>query len=170
MTRDETQEILKILGTSFPQFGDMVHALRYPAETMKTYREALQQVPFLTAKEVIADWASGKVAPPAAYERDQTVAKLCRECRDRQEKTFRKESAQESLKTWHQESAKAEQRRKEYKPLRVRGLGWASTQFAELVDSICKTTGRPRSQWTDEDQAEYDDKAAAILAEYTANN
>jgi hypothetical protein len=170
MTREDTQEILKILGTSFPQFGDMVHALRYPAETMRTYREALQQVPFLTAKEVIADWASGKVAPPAAYERDQTVAKLCRECRDRQEKTFRKESAQESLKTWHQESAKAEQRRKEYKPLRVRGLGWASTQFAELVDSICKTTGRPRSQWTDEDQAEYDRQMKAIIEQYENPN
>lgn len=170
MTRDESQEILKILGTSFPQFGDMVHALRHPAETLRTYREALQQVPFLTAKEVLADWSSGKVAPPAAYKHDQTVAKLCRECRDRQEKTLRKESAQESLKTWHQESQEAEQRRKEYKPLRVRGLGWASTQFAEAVDAICKATGRPRSQWTEEDQADYDDRAAAILEEYQQNN
>jgi hypothetical protein len=170
MTRDESQEILKILGTSFPQFGDMVHALRHPAETLRTYREALQQVPFLTAKEVLADWSSGKVEPPAAYERDQTVAKLCRECRDRQEKAYRRESAQESLKTWHQESQEAEQRRKEYKPLRVRGLGWASTQFAEAVDAICKATGRPRSQWTEEDRADYDDRAAAILTEYQQNN
>ena len=170
MTREETQAILKILGTSFPQFGDMVHALRYPGETMRTYREALEQVPFLTAKEVIADWASGKAAPPAAYERDQTVAKLCRECRDRQEKTLRKESAQVSLKTWHQESAEAERRRKEYTPLRVRGLGWASTKFAEAVESICKTTGRARSQWTASDRVEYDRQMKAIIEQYENPN
>jgi hypothetical protein len=130
MTREETQEILRILGTSFPQFGDMVHALRHPVDTLRTYRDALQQVPFLLAKEVIIDWSSGKVTPPAAYERDQTVAKLCRECRDRQERTTRKEVAQAEV-TKSREDILRE--RSKYQP--VGGwLGKIYRQFQEQAD------------------------------------
>lgn len=134
MTREETQAILGILGTSFPQFGDMVHALRHPTETLRTYRDALEQVSFLTAKEVIADWASGKATPPAAYERDQTVAKLCRECRDRQSKQLQKVTHREEVEVDRNEVAK---RRAAYQPV----SGWLGNCYrrflekAELVKS-----------------------------------
>ena len=132
MTREDTQAILKILGTSFPQFGDMVHSLRHPVETMRTYRDALEQVPFLTAKEVIADWSSGKVVPPAAYERDQTVAKLCRECRDRQDKINRKETAKQEVEV---DRFAIEKRRAEYQP--VSGwLGNTYRRFQEKSDLV----------------------------------
>jgi hypothetical protein len=132
MTREETQEILRILGTSFPQFGDMVHALRHPVDTLRTYRDALQQVPFLLAKEVVVDWSSGKVVPPAAYERDQTVAKLCRECRDRQERTTRKEVAQAEVTKSREEIL---HERAKYQP--VGGwLGKIYRQFQEQADAV----------------------------------
>jgi hypothetical protein len=135
MTREETQTILKILGTSFPQFGDMVHALRHPTETMRTYRDALEQVPFLTAKEVIADWSSGKVVPPAAYERDQTVAKLCRECRDRTERSQRKQNAQNEVE---KDRKQIQQERESYQP----ASGW----LGRIYRDFCEKANEVKSQ------------------------
>ena len=152
MTREETQVVLAILGKSFPQFGDMVHALRHPTETLRTYRDALEQVPFLTAKEVIADWSSGKVTPPAAYERDQTVAKLCRECRDRQDRVTRKETAKQEVEVDRHEIAK---RRAEYQPV----SGWLGNTYrrfqekAELV-KLGKLSHEEYMQYVDQVVAE----------------
>lgn len=127
MTREETQAILKQLGTSFPQFADMVHGLRFPVETLRSYRDALEGVSFLLAKEVISDWSSGKAAAPAAYERDQTIAKLCREVRDRQIRQDRKEIAKQEVEIDKNEVAK---RRANYRP----SSGWLTRVFDRFRD------------------------------------
>lgn len=169
MTEAEARIILDRIGVLFPDWQAWTSKLTTNA-TVVGWMAALMTVEIEHVRTVLADWQFGRRKCPETYERERLVYMAVETARQIQAKEAEKEIHRDELRTYHEHAAEAERRRKEYKPLRIRGLGWASTQFAEAVDSICKTTGRPRSQWTQEDQAEYDDMVAAILAEYTANN
>lgn len=159
MTREETQIVLGILGTSFPQFGDMVHALRHPTETMRTYRDALEGVSFLLAKEVLHDWSTGKTVAPAAYERDQTVAKLCREVRERQDKQALKQQARTEVVKDRQQ---IEAERKAYQP----AAGWLGAIYRRFEEKAALVKAGTLSH---EDYMRYVDSVVAEERERNAN-
>ena len=170
MNKTEVYEVMKSLRVMFPEWNAWVNGLETKQRTLGVYADALESQDKHHVESIIQDWQSGKRKCPEAYERERLIYILVAAARDLRNSEYAKDEARSAVRSYHQEAAEAAKRRSEYNPIRVRGLGWASAAFASAVDAIVKLTGRPKSQWTDEDRAEYDRRADAILKEYQANN
>lgn len=170
MNRTEAITVLDELKVSFPDWERWVRSLPNKNACLRAWCEALETQSLPHVNSIIQQWRSGRLECPQTYDYERLIYILVSSARHLRNAEYAKEESRVAVKSWHEESKEAESRRKQYNPIRVRGLGWASTKFAEAVEEIVKTSGRPRSQWTPDDRAAYDAIAKKIIDEYSRNN
>lgn len=167
MTEAEAHRILERLGVIFPDWQAWTGKLQNQA-TLVGWISALMTVDTKHVQSVLADWQFGRRKCPETYERERLVYLAVEAARQMRSSEFATESSKQALATYRQEAAAAEARRKSYKPM-DRRLGWCVTEFNRVAEQIITRSGRPRSQWTSEDRAEYDREAKAIIEQYQSS-
>ena len=165
MTESEARIILDRIGVLFPDWQAWTGKLQSNA-TVVGWLSALMSVDIQHVRTVLADWQFGRRKCPETYERERLVYLAVEAARQIQAKAAEKEIHRDELRTYHAHAAEAEQRRKNYQPVRVAGLGQAGIDFARVVEEICGETGRPRSQWTTSDKQVYERRCKEILKRF----
>lgn len=162
MTTEEAKSVLTQLKVAFPAWYAWFLTLDTKKETAKGWERSLESQELADCLAVLDSWQTGKTSCPETYERDRLVYILVEQARAIRNARYAKDQAKSQIASFTQEKAEAEKRRSSYKPLKVNGLGAAGVKFAHAVDEI----GKPKSQWTKEDLAQYRAKVAEIVADF----
>ena len=162
MNYTEANEILSELKAFFPDWTVWVRTLDNRDATLRVWIKSLMTQDKQHVLDIIDEYASGKRKAPTSYEYERLIFTIVAAARESAMKESEKESYRTELRTYREEQEAAKRRRAEYKPLQDRSMKQAASEYAMAVDQVISETGRPRSQWTPEDKARYDDLAGQV--------
>lgn len=160
MTEQEAYGIIKHIGAIFPDWAKWSASIQ--KETYTTWISALMSVERHHVNAVISDWQFGRRTCPQTFERERVVYMAVEAARQLRSKEYERETAKEATKSYHAQAAEAAARRAGYKSPMDKGLGAAIREINRIADSI----GKPKSQWTAEDEARYYEQVDKITESY----
>lgn len=162
MTNEEAKAILAKLKVMFPNWYSWFLTVDTKAETAKAWQRAIESQDLVDCEEVLRNWETGKAKCPETYERDRVVFLLVEAARVIRNGKYIKEQARSQIATYSEQRQQVEQRRRAYRPIRVKGLGEAGRKFQLAVDAI----QTPKSQWTKAEIESYRIKCDEIVFEF----
>ncbi len=163
MNYTEANEILSELKAFFPDWTTWVRSLDNRDATLRVWIKSLMTQDKHHVLDVIDEYTSGKRKAPTSYEYERLIFAIVSAAREIRSSEFTKDAQRETLKAWRDEQEEVKKRRSEYKPLQDRSMKIAAAQFAQNVEAVVTQTGRPRSQWTEDDQAMYDEMSKEVI-------
>lgn len=164
MNKTEATDIMTQLKAMFPDWQKWVHELPTKNESLRTWYASLETQEKKHVESVIRDWQSGKRKCPETYERERLIYILVAAARELRNAEYAREDARNATKSYHAQAAEAAARRAGYKSPMDKSLGSAIREINMIADSI----GKPKSQWTDEDLAQYFQQVDKITESYAA--
>jgi hypothetical protein len=159
----EQVKVLDELKAMFPDWEKWVNQLERKQETLRVWCRALESVDHRDVLDIIDEYTTGKRKAPTSYEYERLIFGIVAAAREIRDKDTQRSEQQQRIRSWHDEQDAAAKRRSEYKTIRDRGMGWAAKEFERLVNLRISETGRPRSQWTSDDDSWYREQMAEVV-------
>jgi len=163
MNQTEASDVLTELKAMFPDWTAWARALPDIPATSRIWTRSLMSADKCDVLDIIDEYATGKRKAPTSYEYERLIFGIVGAAREIRDKDAQRAQQQERIRSWHDEQDAAAKRRAEYKTIRDRGLGWAGKEFERLVNLRINDTGRPRSQWTKEDDSWYLEQVSEVV-------
>ena len=163
MNKLEQVKVLDELKAMFPDWEKWVNQLERKQETLRVWCRALESVDHRDVLDIIDEYTTGKRKAPTGYEYERLIFGIVAAAREIRDKDTQRSEQQQRIRSWHDEQDAAAKRRAEYKTIRDRGMGWAAKEFERLVNLRISDTGRPRSQWTQDDDSWYREQMAEVV-------
>jgi len=151
MNKTEATEIMTQLKAMFPDWQKWVHELPTKNESLRMWYASLETQEQRHVESIVRDWQCGRRKCPETYERERLIYILVAAARELRSSEYAKDEARSATKSYHQQAAEAAARRAGYRSPVDRGLGVAIREINAIADAV----GKPKSQWTDDDTAEY---------------
>lgn len=137
MTSEQVGKIIERVFVCFPSFRAWFDELGSRSQTYSEWTKALAFADYVDCLAVIDDWTSGRLKPPAGFERDQTIYKLAKEAKDRTAERERKAQG---------EQIRAKVDRKSYQPIRFDSS--MSAAYAKILTRLPEYQAK-RMSWAD---------------------
>ena len=166
MNHTEANDILTELKVMFPDWTFWVRSLENRDATLRVWIKSLMTQDKHHVLDILDEYTSGKRKAPTSYEYERLIFNIVSAAREVRNSEYAKDTQCETLKTWRDEQEEVKKRRAEYKPLQDRSMKIAAAQFAMNVEALVTQTGRPRSQWTEDDRVSYDEMAKEVIESF----
>lgn len=163
MNHTEANDILTELKVMFPDWTFWVRSLENRDATLRVWIKSLMSCDKHHVLDILDEYTSGKRKAPTSYEYERLIFNIVSAAREIRNSEYAKDTQRETLKTWKDEQEEVKKRRAEYKSIQDRSMKIAAAQFAQNVEAVVAQSGRPRSQWTDDDRASYDEMAKEVI-------
>ena len=163
MNQTEASDIMAELKSMFPDWTAWARALPDLPATSRVWTKSLMTQDKHDVLDIIDDYTTGKRKAPTSYEYERLIFGIVAAAREIRDKDTQRSEQQQRIRSWHDEQDAAAKRRAEYKTIRDHGMGWAAKEFERLVNLRISETGRPRSQWTSDDDSWYREQMAEVV-------
>ena len=163
MNQTEATDIMTELKAMFPDWTAWARALPDVPATARVWTKSLMTQDKHDVLDIIDEYTTGKRKAPTSYEYERLVFGIVAAAREIRDKDTQRSEQQQRIRSWHDEQDAAAKRRAEYKTIRDRGMGWAAKEFERLVNLRISETGRPRSQWTQDDDSWYRERMNEVV-------
>ena len=163
MNQTEATDIMTELKAMFPDWTAWARALPDVPATARVWTKSLMTQDNHDVLDIIDEYTTGKRKAPTSYEYERLIFGIVAAAREIRDKDTQRSEQQQRIRSWHDEQDAAAKRRAEYKTIRDRGMGWAAKEFERLVNLRISETGRPRSQWTQDDDSWYREQMNEVV-------
>ena len=163
MNHTEANDVLEEIKAMFPDWTVWARSLPDVPATARVWTKSLMTQDKHDVLDVIDEYTTGKRKAPTSYEYERLIFGIVGAAREIRDKDSQRAQQQERIRSWRDEQDAAAKRRAEYKTIRDRGMGWAAKEFERLVNLRISETGRPRSQWTQDDDSWYREQMAEVV-------
>jgi hypothetical protein len=163
MNHTEANDVLEEIKAMFPDWTVWARSLPDVPATARVWTKSLMTQDKHDVLDIIDEYTTGKRKAPTSYEYERLIFGIVAAAREIRDKDAQRSEQQQRIRSWHDEQDAAAKRRAEYKTIRDRGMGWAAKEFERLVNLRISDTGRPRSQWTQEDASWYSGQVKEVV-------
>jgi hypothetical protein len=166
MNQAEATDILNELKQMFPDWATWARSLADTPGTARMWTKSLMTQDKHHVLDILDEYTSGKRKAPTSYEYERVIFNIVSAAREVRNSEYAKDTQRETLKTWKDQQEEVKKRRSEYKSIQDRSMKIAAAQFAQNVEAVVAQTGRPRSQWTEDDRVSYDEMAKEVIEDF----
>jgi len=162
----EANEVMSEIKTMFPDWTTWARGLPDVSATSRVWTKSLMTQDKHHVLDILDEYTSGKRKAPTSYEYERLIFNIVAAAREVRNSEYAKDTQRETLRTWKDEQEEVKKRRSEYKSIQDRSMKIAAAQFAQNVEAVVAQAGRPRSQWTEDDRASYDEMAKEVIESF----
>lgn len=162
MNETQAKQLIRRIAILFPDWADW-YAQAVTEATETVWLTALQTQEFGDADQVLCDWQLGKRKCPETFERERVVYMLVEAARTIRNNRYAKLESERVRENATPTPEQIRERREAYRPI--------AAEKSEMGNAMRRITaaipkGKPRWEWTREEEIAYVDNYNRVIAEY----
>jgi hypothetical protein len=162
MIEDQAKDVIAKLATLFPDWAAWAGGVRTP-DTIKAWQSALMSQEFSDVDAVVNDWQFGRKKAPEAFERERLIYLLVEAARVLKNNRYAKLESERVRENATATPEQIQQRRSEYNRLAAE-QGRMGQAMRKIL--LAEPKGKPKWEWTKEEEIAYVDNLNRVVAEY----
>lgn len=162
MTEEQAKQAITRLAALFPDWAVWAGGIKTP-ETKEAWKASLQTQEFGDVDQVLCDWQLGKRKCPETFERERVVYMLVEAARAIRNNRYAKLESERVRENATPTPEQIRERREAYRPI--------ASQRDRMGDAMRRILtaapkGKPRWEWTRQEEIDYIDNLNRVAAEY----
>lgn len=162
MNEDQAKQSITKLASLFPDWAAWAGGIQTPA-TKEAWKTSLQTQEFGDVDQVLCDWQLGKRKCPETFERERVVYMLVEAARTIRNNRYAKLESERVRENATLTPEQIRERRETYRPIAAEqgDMGNAMRRILTVAPK-----GKPRWEWTRQEEIDYIDNLNRVAAEY----
>ena len=162
MNEDQARQAITKLASLFPDWATWAGGIQTPA-TKEAWKTSLQTQEFSDVDQVLCDWQLGKRKCPETFERERVVYMLVEAARQLRNNRYAKLESERVRENATPTPEQIRERREAYRPIASQRdrMGNAMRRILTAAPK-----GKPRWEWTRQEEIDYIDNLNRVSAEY----
>lgn len=162
MNETQAKQIIRRIAILFPDWADW-YSQAVPEDSESAWLLALQTQEFGDADQIVSDWQLGKRKCPETFERERVVYMLVEAARAIRNNRYSKLESERVRENAVPTPEQIRERREAYRPIASQRDGMGNAMRRILTAS---PKGKPRWEWTRQEEIDYIDNLNRVAAEY----
>lgn len=162
MNEIQAKQIIRRIAILFPDWADW-YAQAVPEDSEAAWLSALQTQEFGDVDQVLCDWQLGKRKCPETFERERVVYMLVEAARAIRNNRYSKLESERVRENAVPTPEQIRERREAYRPIASQRNGMGNAMRRILTAA---PKGKPRWEWTRQEEIDYIDNLNRVAAEY----
>lgn len=163
MKTEEAKNILVRLRVMFPSFAELMRTMPDKSETIGVWEKSLETQEVADVASILEDWQVGRQTIPPAFERERLVYLLVEAARAIRNNRYSKLESERVRENAVPTPEQIRERREAYRPIASQRDGMGNAMRRILTAS---PKGKPRWEWTRQEEIDYIDNLNRVAAEY----
>lgn len=162
MNETQAKQLIRRIAILFPDWADW-YAQAVTEDTETAWLASLQTQDYADADQVVCDWQLGKRKCPETFERERVVYMLVEAARQLRNNRYTKLESERVRENATPTLEQIRERREAYRPIAAEQTGMGNAMRRILTAA---PKGKPRWEWTRQEEIDYIDNLNRVAAEY----